>query len=82
MQLHESVDQERTFSAMKILGMVRDSRSCNSEESMNYFVLWYNTLFLFNGFSSVFLCACVCCSITVLTGWVAPPKMVYNWYRV
>ena len=49
---------------------------------MNYFVLWRNTLFLFNGFSSVFLCACVCCSITVLTGWVAPPKMVYNWSRV
>ena len=30
----------------------------------------------------VFLCAGVCCSVTVLTGWVAPPKMVYNWCRV
>ena len=40
-------------------------------------------IFLFNGFSSVFLsCAGVCCSVTVLTKWVAPPKMVYNWYRV
>ena len=32
--------------------------------------------------SVVFLCACVCCSETVLTKWVAPPKMVYNWSRV
>ena len=24
-------------------------------------------IFLFNGFSSAFLCACVCCSVTVLT---------------
>ena len=44
--------------------------------------LWRHTQFLFNGFSSVFLCACVCCSVTVLTKWVAPPKMVYNWSRV
>ena len=27
----------------------------------HYFVLWRHTQFLFNGFSSVFLCACVCC---------------------
>ena len=48
----------------------------------HYFVLWRHAQFLFNGFSSVFFCACVCCSVTVLTKWVAPPKMVYNWYRV
>ena len=27
-----------------------------------------------------FLCACICFWVTVLTKWVAPPKMVYNWY--
>ena len=32
-----------------------------------YFVLWRHTQFLFNCFSSVFLCACVCCSVTELT---------------
>ena len=48
----------------------------------HYFVLWRHTQFLFNGFSSVFLCACICCSVTVLRKWVAPPKMVCNWYRV
>ena len=37
---------------------------------------------LFNGFSSVFLCAGVCCLVTKLTQWVAPSKMVYNWYGV
>ena len=49
---------------------------------IHYFVLWRHTQFLFNGFSSLFLCACVCCSVAVLTKLVAPPKMVYNWYRV
>ena len=34
----------------------------------HYFVLWRHTQFLFNGFSSVLIiCACVCCSVTVLT---------------
>ena len=38
-------------------------------------------IYLFNGFSSVFLFAGVCCSVTVLTKWVAP-KMVCNWCGV
>ena len=34
----------------------------------HYFVLWRHTQFLLNGFSSVLIiCACVCCSVTVLT---------------
>ena len=49
-----------------------------------YFLRVHGSLFcitiLFNGFSSVFVC--VCCSVTVLTKWVTPPKMVYNWFRV
>ena len=35
--------------------------------------------YFYFGFSSVFhSCAGVCCSVTVLTWWVAPPKMVYS----
>ena len=44
----------------------------------HYFALWRHTQFLFKGFSSVFLCACVCCSVTVLTKWVAPRGPLTN----
>ena len=42
--------------------------------SYAYFYLTVSVLFFLS-------CAGVC-SVTVLTLWVAPPKMVYNWYRV
>ena len=50
-------------------------------ESLFFIVASYENFFFFNSFSSVFLCACVFCSVTVLLKWVAPPKMVYSWYR-
>ena len=35
-----------------------------------------------NGYYFIFLAYTNVCSVTELTWWVAPPKMVYNWYRV
>ena len=35
-----------------------------------------------NGYYFIFLAYTNVCSVTELTYWVAPPKMVYNWYRI
>ena len=35
-----------------------------------------------NGYYFIFLASTNVCSVTELTQWVAPPKMVYNWYRI
>ena len=35
-----------------------------------------------NGYYFIFLAYTNVCSIAELTQWVAPPKMVCNWYRI
>ena len=47
-----------------------------------YIQLTLDAYFILTVVFFIFLAYTNVCSVTELTLWVAPPKMVYNWYRI